>query len=97
VRFRHEAIAGAILGGAIGDALGGIAERGVLTFSDDTQLTVATCEAILAAQKASPQAIAAQMLAWFLAGRVSGIGSSTLKAMRDFGGGCSLGARGRPR
>ena len=97
MRFRHEAIAGAILGGAIGDLLGGIAERGVLTFSDDTQLTVATCEAILEAEKASPQAIAAQMLAWFIAGRVSGVGSSTLKAMRDLEAGIHwalAGARG---
>ncbi len=84
--FRRDKIIGAMLGGAIGDVLGGIAERGSLTFSDDTQLTLATCEAILERGHPSPDAIANRMLQWFLAGRVSGIGSSTLKAMHDLAG-----------
>lgn len=96
-RFRSDTVAGAILGGAIGDILGGIAERGSLALSDDTQLTLATCEAIIAAGEANPEAIADRMRKWFLAGRVSGIGSSTLKAMRDLAAGAHwalAGARG---
>jgi ADP-ribosyl-[dinitrogen reductase] hydrolase len=95
--FRQEAVAGAILGGAIGDVLGGVAERRTLTISDDTQLTLATCEAIIDAGEVGPHAIALRMLAWFRAGRVSGIGSSTLKAMRDLENGVHwalAGARG---
>lgn len=67
-----EIVTGAILGGAIGDVLGGIAERGSLTISDDTQLTLATCEAIIESGQVDPRAIADQMLAWFTTGKVSG-------------------------
>lgn len=92
-----DIVEGTILGGAIGDVLGGIAERGCRTLSDDTQLTLATCEAIIATGYADPHEIAQRMLDWFAAGRVSGIGSSTLKAMRDLQAGAHwalAGARG---
>jgi ADP-ribosylglycohydrolase len=95
--FDRKRIIVTILGGAIGDVLGGIAERASLTFSDDTQLTLATCESILAKRGATPEAIAQRMLEWFVAGRVTGIGSSTLKAFRDLKGGAHWalsGARG---
>lgn len=82
-----QTITGAILGGAIGDVLGGIAERCSLSISDDTQLTLATCESIIDSGDVTAEAIAARMLVWFRTGRVSGIGSSTLKAMRDLDGG----------
>jgi len=86
-----------VLGGALGDVLGGIPERRSLTFSDDTQLTIATCEAIVINKRVDPEKIAQRMLAWFCEGRVTGIGASTLKAMRDLQAGAHWalsGARG---
>jgi ADP-ribosylglycohydrolase len=63
----RDRILGCLLGGAIGDAVGGVPERGDLSLSDDTQLTLATCEAIQAAGS-SPEAIAAAFTRWFLSG-----------------------------
>lgn len=90
---RTERIVGCILGGAIGDALGSPFEgvRGPLTFelpdiwivSDDTQLTLATCEAITAHRRVDPQDVADQLLVWLRGGRITGIGGSTFKALRD--------------
>jgi ADP-ribosylglycohydrolase len=55
----QESVVGCILGGAIGDAMGGpyegkevpivINEQARWRLSDDTQLTLATCEAIITA------------------------------------------------
>ena len=81
--FTQQTIRSCIVAGAVGDALGGIAERRSKTLSDDTQLTLATCEAILAVGHPEPQAIAQRLRAWFVAGQVTGLGSSTLKALRD--------------
>src|SRR4029079_3720944 len=47
--WTEDAVLGCLLGGAIGDAVGGVAERGRLGLSDDTQLTLATCEAVIEA------------------------------------------------
>lgn len=86
-------ILGCILGGALGDAWGGPWEGkpGRVAFhipsrssiSDDTQLTLATCESIIENRGIHAERIASHFAAWFAAGRISGIGSSTLKAMRD--------------
>lgn len=87
---------GCLVGGALGDLYGGIAERGVAGISDDTQLTLATCEAMSGGQ-VSPERIAQAMLRWFLAGEVTGLGSATLKALRDLSAGAHwalCGARG---
>ena len=90
-------VLGCLLGGALGDAWGGplegtigparfeIPARPVL--SDDTQLTVATCESIIEHNSVDPEHLASHFLNWFLEGRVHGIGSSTLKAMRDLAAG----------
>ncbi|MCC7171701.1 MAG: ADP-ribosylglycohydrolase family protein [Planctomycetes bacterium] len=103
-RARIEAV---ILGGAVGDACGAACEiagfRGFdalptrLRISDDTQLTLATCEAIAERGGVDPDAIAASFLRWFRARRLTGLGASTLKALRDLdaGGHWALaGARG---
>ncbi len=84
---------GCILGGAIGDAIGGPFEgkKGPISvgvshawrLSDDTQLTLATMEGLAAGMPVSPARIAERFAAWFREGRITGIGSSTLKAMRD--------------
>ena len=80
---RHDTILGCLLGGAIGDSVGGVAERGSVGLSDDTQLTLATCEAICETGRAEPSALAAAFLRWFTERRLSGLGSATLKALRD--------------
>ncbi|HYO78578.1 MAG TPA: ADP-ribosylglycohydrolase family protein, partial [Thermoanaerobaculia bacterium] len=63
----------------------------------DTQLTLASCEAIIRAERIAPEDIAGRMLAWYRDRRITGIGSSTLKAMRDLEAGAHwalAGARG---
>jgi ADP-ribosylglycohydrolase len=81
------------LGGAVGDAMGGPYEgsRGPVTYeppdvwllSDDTQLTLATCEAIAANRRVDPQDVADRFLVWLRGGRITGIGGSTFQALRD--------------
>lgn len=51
--------------------------------TDDTQLTIATIEAIIERDGVEPEAIAHQMLQWYRAKRIVGIGSSSLKAMQE--------------
>lgn len=82
---------GCLAGGVIGDAIGGRFEgsnnKTLLNHdyewmvSDDTQLTVATGQAIHS-RTVSAGAIAANFLSWFNAHRLSGIGSSTLGALQ---------------
>lgn len=90
---QRSQILGCILGGALGDAWGGPWEGipGRVAFhipsqssvSDDTQLTLATCESIIENRGVHAERIASHLASWFATGRVSGIGASTLKAMRD--------------
>jgi ADP-ribosylglycohydrolase len=99
-------ILGCIFGGAIGDAMGSSVEGqsapGVSlalewTLTDDTQLTLATCEAIVENQHVDPEAIANRMAQWFSLGRVTRVGASTFAALRSLvnGGHWALvGARG---
>jgi len=66
--------------------------------SDDTLLTIATCDAIVETRGVvTAAAIAETMRRRFLAGRFHGLGSSTLKALRDLAAGAHWalsGARG---
>ena len=100
-------VLGCLLGGALDDAWGGPYEGmvGPVVFeipsrpalSEDTQLTLATCQSIMELRRVDPENLAAHFLRWFLAGRVRGMGSSTLKAMRDLAVGAHwalAGARG---
>ncbi len=102
-----ERIVGCLLGGALGDAWGGPWEGATgpvaisipecPRLSDDTQLTLATCESVIRQRHVDPEDIAAQFLRWYLAGQLRGLGSSTLKAMRDLAVGTHwalAGARG---
>jgi len=90
-----DRIAGCLLGGAVGDALGGVAERGGISLSDDTQLTLATCEAILAAGRVTPEQIAERFRQGFRRTEFTGLGSSTLKALRDLNAGAHWALAGR--
>jgi ADP-ribosylglycohydrolase len=88
-------ILGCVVGGAIGDAAGAPFEgapgasatqawrEADWRLTDDTQLTLATCEAIIEVGAPEPEAIAASLLRWFRARRLVGLGASTLKALRD--------------
>lgn len=92
-----DSVLGCIVGGAIGDVLGGVSERKSLTISDDTQFTLSTCEAITDASGVRPEVVAASFLRWYRAHAFSGLGSATLKALRDLDAGAHwalAGARG---
>ncbi len=104
----HSRVECCLLSGLLGDAWGGAYEgqRGPLdphfpripVISDDTQLSIATCEAIVQRRGLVDAAeIASRFRAWFESGRLTGLGSSTLKAVRDLSAGAHwalAGARG---
>lgn len=92
--WNADALPGCLLGGALGDAMGApyeFREDAKLSppllperITDDTQLILATCEAIIdSGGVVSPEAIAAEMCRWFSAGKVRRAGASTTKAMRE--------------
>ena len=90
-------VRGCIIGGVIGDAMGGpfegrpgplrFQEHTAWSISDDSQLTLATCESIIAVGKVSPEHIAQQFVHWHRARRITGMGASTMKALRDLDAG----------
>ncbi len=98
-------VLGCLLGGALGDAWGGPFDgaAGPVVFevpsqpelSDDTQLTLATCQSINEFGCVDPENLASHLVRWFLAGRIRGMGSSTLKAMRDLAFGTHWALAGR--
>lgn len=101
----HNHILGCLLGGAIGDMLGGphehssepsTATRSTRRFiSDDTQLTLATCESIVEEQVISPAHIAKKFVSYFQRGQLTGLGASTFKALRDLSAGAHWALAGR--
>lgn len=95
---RQAPVLNSLLAGALGDALGGAHEGAGapadldipanLALSDDTQLTLATCEAMIRDRGVvDPSSIAASFATWFERGHITGIGSSTLGAVRDLASG----------
>ncbi|HKA01604.1 MAG TPA: ADP-ribosylglycohydrolase family protein [Candidatus Solibacter sp.] len=103
----RDRIAGCILGGALGDAWGcpwegkpgpiqfAVPDR--LVLSDDTQLTLATCESIIECGRVDPAHLASAFARWYQTRHIRGLGSSTFKAMRDLAAGVHwavAGARG---
>lgn len=58
-----------------------------LCVTDDTQLTLATCESIVSCSKVEPESVAARMTQWFRDRRITGIGASTLKALTELSAG----------
>ena len=102
-----ERLEAVLLSGAAGDSMGGPFEghapdaQRVMTeppwrLSDDTRLTFATCRAIARAPAIDPKVIAEEFLREYQVG-LPGVGSSTLKALRDLAAGqhwALAGARG---
>lgn len=88
-----DRLKGSLICGAIGDCLGaefeGCGSADVLNLdfdwliTDDTQLTLATCEAIYKTKTISPEKVADRFLNWYNRQALRGLGSSTLKALRD--------------
>jgi len=101
----EDRVLGCIVGGAIGDARGGPYEGqpgpvipqldAACRLSDDTQLTLATCEAVCEDGAVSPATIADRFVCWFRQGRITGMGASTLKALRDLAAGAHWALSGR--
>src|SRR5580658_982572 len=100
-----DSIRGCLLGGAIGDAFGSAYEgqaapvrmddNSPWSLTDDTQLTLATCEAIALTGKVEAEAIARRMTIWFQQNRVTRLGSGTLKALRELSQGAHWALCGR--
>jgi ADP-ribosyl-[dinitrogen reductase] hydrolase len=88
-----ERITGSILGGAIGDALAGPYEWATppvtidhqleWRLSDDTQLTLATCEAISNSHRVDPAIISSTFVRWYRDSLLTGLGASTSKALSE--------------
>ncbi len=88
-----ERLKACLTAGAIGDAIGYKYENTDNNqevdfdfdwyISDDTQLTIATCEAIGDAIEILPERVAERFLYWYKGGKLRGLGASTLKALRE--------------
>src|SRR6185312_6344313 len=101
----RDKLTGCLVGGAIGDSVGSFHEsktnvqfidfEASFGITDDTQLTLATCESIIETKSISPKNISMKFLEWFNGRKLTGLGSSTLKALRDLQVGAHWGLSGR--
>jgi len=88
-----DKILGCLLCGAIGDAIGSKYEGKKIEndefdllagdITDDTQLTLATCQSFTEHKKFNPEFIANKFASWHRKRSFRGLGSSTLKALND--------------
>jgi len=86
-------ISGCLFGGALGDAIGSYFEGDPpnnnftippnLRVTDDTQLTIATCQSIVDSGSVDPESVARHFLNWYRDRRIVGIGASTLKSLTE--------------
>ncbi len=94
---RTDRITGCLLAGALGDAIGAHFEGNPptsnfvipsdLRVTDDTQLTIATCESIIKSRSVNPASIADHFVRWFRDRRITGIGASTWKSLTELDAG----------
>lgn len=99
----EDSVLGCIFGGAIGDAAGAAVEAGIADgfsfddwrLTDDTQMTLATCEAIVESGAVDPESIAVNFLRWYRQRRLNCLGASTFKALRDLEAGNHWALAGR--
>lgn len=63
--------------------------------TDDTQLTLATCEALAAHNPLLPEQLATYLVRYYRQGKITGIGASTLKAIKDLEAGIHWKMAGR--
>lgn len=99
-----EKVKSCLLLGALGDAYGSKYEQSDIPagdapwfFTDDTQLTMATCESIMEKGVADPEHLAQTFRRWYRDRRLTGLGASTLKALVELVGGgnwATVGAKG---
>lgn len=99
-----EKVKACLLMGALGDAYGSKYEQTDIPagdsgwfFTDDTQLTMATCESIMERGSVDPEHLAQTFRRWYRDRRLTGLGASTLKALVELVGGGhwhSVGAKG---
>jgi ADP-ribosyl-[dinitrogen reductase] hydrolase len=99
-----EKVKSCLLMGALGDAYGSKYEQSDIPagdapwfFTDDTQLTMATCESIMEKGAVDPDHLAQTFRRWYRDRRLTGLGASTLKALVELVGGGhwhSVGAKG---
>ncbi|EDP96716.1 ADP-ribosylglycohydrolase family protein [Kordia algicida OT-1] len=64
-------------------------------FTDDTQLTLATCEAILEDPTVAPKTLITYFLKYYNKNRINGIGAATLKALQELNAGAHWSQTGR--
>lgn len=93
--LNKEQLKGCLVAGAIGDCIGSFYENKSIAvyqdltattwyWTDDTQLTLATCEALVKTKgKILPEVIAQTFVAWFSQRKLIGLGASTLKALQE--------------
>lgn len=104
---KRDKLRGVILGGVLGDAYGSAFEgQGALLgvdlescrrakFTDDTQLTLATCEALVDRNGGElAERVAKAFLRWYSNSMIRGVGSSTLGALRNLSAGAPWYASG---
>lgn len=99
-----EKVKSCLLLGSLGDAYGSKYEQSDIPpgdapwfFTDDTQLTMATCESIMEKGFVDPEHLAQTFRRWYRDRRLTGLGASTLKALVELVGGghwWTVGAKG---
>jgi ADP-ribosyl-[dinitrogen reductase] hydrolase len=99
-----EKVKSCLLLGSLGDAYGSKYEQSDIPagdapwfFTDDTQLTMATCESIMEKGGIDPEHLAQTFRRWYRDRRLTGLGASTLKALVELVGGGhwdAVGAKG---